>query len=387
MTKEGVGGVFGKKTRLQKSNSIVSERLEVDARAMEERLMQLRVALQEEKKKRIAAFPLQHTGSRWRSAREDRGSVRQYARDVELKTFKKKEGARIGTKKKNKSLAYKRHLITSPSSFEDWTVPQVLEWLKSIGLEELQSGFEYHQVTGRILLDFSPKEYEKLGVFSVSARNRLVTEMDHIRAQQVSKRMKDKEDSEIVDSINSAVPKARDVSGKLTHWSQIAPLADNVVTGEDIQAPVNLADGDFQEEASHASFLEALLEWRENDTKQLATSNQEELDEWINPMFNCKTKGTCGGALLEGSYDEADAHDTFQEALQAWRSRNDAKVISVEKIESSCTPGDQQCCWQCYRILQIEQLLHDDLTNKSFCSSTCQENYNAQYGRLYTKSV
>ncbi|KAF4033054.1 SAM domain (Sterile alpha motif) [Phytophthora infestans] len=404
MAKEGINGVFGRPKTLRSKSAKASDRLEEDAQAMETRLRQLRVTMLEEKKKRDADLPLKHAGNRWRSAREDRGSVRQYARDVQdKKTVKKNESADAGTKKGNvkKCSSRSKLVILSPATVEQWTVPQVLEWLTAIGLIEFQIGFEFHQVTGKMLLNLSPAGYEKLGVFKLSARNRLLAEMEQIRAQRI--KQNGTQAAEIID------PKLRDPqlglemsspSSKLaakTHWSHVAPLSENAVGSGDGQVPVNLADGDFDEDESHASFMKALLEWRESDSKQLtleANSNQEE-EEWVNPMFSTGTeedhKG--GGALLEGTYSEEEAQKSFQEAVVEWRNGGDVTVSAgersvapVEQTESGCAPGERQSCWQCYRVMQLEDLVHDEQTGKSFCGSTCQRAYCEQYARFYTTS-
>ncbi|GMF57475.1 unnamed protein product [Phytophthora fragariaefolia] len=408
MAKEGINGVFGKPKPLRGKVGKASDRLQEDAQAMEARLLQLRVTMMEEKQKRDAELPLKHAGNRWRSAREDRGSVRQYAKDVQQKKTSKRStkketsnGAKISKPKKGSSRTM--IAILSPATVEQWTVPQVLEWLAVLGLEEFQSGFEFHQVTGKILLALTPEGYEKLGVFKLSARNRLLAEMEQIRVQQA------KTGSGSQDGVAQAAdiidPKLRDVPEILsppsrlaakTHWSHVTPLSDNAVASGDGQVPVNLADGEFNEEASHASFMKALLEWRESDSNQPAVpSNQEE--EWVNPVFTDEPDNQkSGGALLEGTYDEQEAHNSFQEALLAWRNAGKANLASdsvsnhsavpVEQAEIGCTPGERKSCWQCYRVVQVDALLFDEQINKAFCTSACQEAYREQYARFYASS-
>ncbi|KAG2770917.1 hypothetical protein PC129_g6897 [Phytophthora cactorum] len=402
MAKEGINGVFGKPKPLRSKLAKASDQLEEDAQVMEARLRQLRVTMLEEKQKRDIELPLKHAGNRWRSAREDRGSVRQYARDVQdKKTSKKKESSHTGTKTK-KSSSRSKLTVLSPATVEQWTVPQVLEWLVTIGLEEFHSGFEFHQVTGKILLNLSPAGYEKLGVFKLSARNRLLAEMEQICAQQVKKEGQNgTEAAEIIDSKlrdSQRVPEISSPPSKLpakTHWSHVAPLSENAATNGDGPVPVNLADGEFNEDESHASFMKALLEWRERDSKHLeALSNQEE-EEWVNPIFSLGTEEDqkSGGALLEGTYSEEEAHKSFQEALVAWRNGADVaasarirSVDQVEQTESGCTLGERKSCWQCYRVVQVENLVHDEQTDKSFCGFTCQEAYCEKYARFYTTS-
>ncbi|KAL3656234.1 hypothetical protein V7S43_018935 [Phytophthora oleae] len=403
MAKEGINGVFGKPKALRSKLGKASDRLEEDAQTMEARLSQLRVNMLEEKKKRDAELPLKHAGNRWRSAREDRGSMRQYARDVQQKKVMKKQSKKeisdsTGSKKTKMKKSSKLNIL-SPATVEQWTVPQVLEWLTVIGLEEFQSGFEFHQVTGKKLLGISPEGYEKLGVFKLSARNRLLAEVEQIRAQQVKERSETQntnEPAEIIDpKLRNAqlVPEIPSPPSKLaakTHWSHVSPLSETAIASGEGQVPVNLADGEFNEDAGHASFMKALLEWRESDSKEVAAKSNQEEDEWVNPMFSggideAQGNQKTGGALLEGTYNEDDAHNSFQEALMAWRNGgSDAVTRSVEQTESGCTPGERKCCWQCYCVVQVEDLVHDDQTDKSFCGSTCQQDYHEQYARFYT---
>ncbi|KAK1933993.1 hypothetical protein P3T76_011753 [Phytophthora citrophthora] len=406
MAKEGINGVFGKPKVLRGKLVKASDRLEEDAWAMEARLLQLRVNMLEEKKKRDAELPLKHAGNRWRSAREDRGSVRQYARDVQQKKVTKKQSKKeisdSSGNKKSKTKKSSKLEILSPATVEQWAVQQVLEWLSVIGLEEFQSGFEFHQVTGKKLLGMSPEGYEKLGVFKLSARNRLLAEMEQIRAQQVKLRSETQNGNEPAEIID---PKLRDArhtpeipsppskSAAKTHWSHVTPLSETSVASGDGQVPVNLADGEFNEDASHASFMKSLLEWRESDSKAVSAESNQEEDEWVNPIFNggiveAQEEQKTGGALLQGTYNEDDAHSSFQEALMAWRNGGSGtaarSVTPVEQTESGCTPGERKSCWQCYRVVQVEDLVHDDQTDKSFCGSACQQDYHEQYARFYS---
>ncbi|KAG7401306.1 hypothetical protein PHYBOEH_002110 [Phytophthora boehmeriae] len=384
-----------------------SDRLEEDAQAMETRLRQLRVSMLEEKEKRDKELPLKHAGNRWRSAREDRGSMRQYDRDVQQhKTVNSSKNQSKGgsadrpasgrkgkSKKVKKSSSRPELAVLSTATVKQWTVPQVLEWLAAIGLEECQSGFEFHQVTGKILLALEPDKCAQLGITKLSTRNHLLAELEQIRAQQIKKHNGTQngptEPAEIIDT------KLRDISkmpptSKLaakTHWSHVTPLADNAVSSGDGQGPVNLADGEFDEDASHTSFMKALLEWREDDTDQLVTVSKQD-NEWINPILS-GGQDKIGGALLEGTYDEAEAHNSFQEALTAWRNGEDngnsgTVTTTVEQIDSGCAPCERKSCWQCYRIVQANVLVHDEQTQKSFCDSSCKANYREQYARYYT---
>ena len=49
-------------------------------------------------------------------------------------------------------------------------------------------------------------------------------------------------------------------SARKIHWSQAKPLAENLVSGGTV--PVNLADGDYDEQRQRDSFQAAVMEWR-----------------------------------------------------------------------------------------------------------------------------
>ncbi|RLN87488.1 hypothetical protein BBJ28_00004798 [Nothophytophthora sp. Chile5] len=431
MAKEGIGGIFGKPKPARGKPTKASDRLEEDAQGMETRLRQLQISMMEEKQKRDAELPLKHAGNRWRSAREDRGSVSQYARDVQQKMkdqkprkAKKKDlsqqmeqgrasssGGTMGRKKKAKKSSSRPELaILSPATIAKWTVPQVLEWLMAIGLEDCQSGFEFHQVTGKALLELTPDGCARVGISKLSARNRLLAELEIIRDQQ-SKQTRcegtgQAKPAAIIDpklrdgQIGPEMPSPVSKLAAKTHWSHVAPLAETSISSGDGQVPVNLADGDFDEEASHASFMKALLEWRDIDADQAVNGSNQE-DEWVNPTMTAFHAADAdkddadgpshGGALLKGSYDEAEARESFLQALQAWRSGSNAEpgtdhraaTPSVEQTETGCVAIERKSCWQCYHVMQVDHLVYDEQTKKSFCGASCQAAYQEEYARFY----
>lgn len=406
-----------------------TERLEEDAREMEDRLAQLRLSMLEEKKKRDAELPAKHGGNRWRSAREDRGSVSKYALDVQNKARvassngvagSTSAGAKKKAKRKKAPSADDARAslgIISVATVATWTPAQVLEWLSTIGLEEYQSSFEYHQVTGATLLELTLSEYTQMGITKLSARNVLYTEIEKIRdkagaaADESSSCAQDRRNppTEIVDSklrdvqpeVGSSATKRS--SGGAVHWSQLKPLADTSVANGNGDVPVNLADGEFDEDASHASFMKALLEWRSCDNRdaqeQVGGSGATDKDElWVNPMLSLfgdndnsnETEQTLprGGALLDGSYDEEKEQEAFRRAVDAWRNGASATIDnsrSVEQIEQGCPAVQRKSCWQCYQVVHADALVLDEQTKKQFCSAACRSSYCQEYARFYVK--
>ncbi|TMW65018.1 hypothetical protein Poli38472_009185 [Pythium oligandrum] len=381
----------------------VSDRLEEDAQAMEERLLQLRRQMIEDKQRLDKQLPAKFGGNRWRSAQEGLGTVSRYAKDVEQRINQpnkpkkvSQDGSEQAKKPKKKradpeATADAKPMAFSVASVSKWTTQQVLEWLSALGLAEFHSGFEFHQVTGRVLLEISVDELRGLGVSRLSARNLIWKELESIREKA---HVSTNEAAAIVD------PKLRDVPvvpelpspQKEVHWSQLKPLRDQTVAlGANSEVPVNLADGDFDEDASHALFMKALLDWRAGDDD--AAESKDVM--WMNPMTaaeednNGSAEGG-GGALWDGEYDEEKEQEAFRRAVQAWRqvgrspasSRPSTAGLS-ERIEQSSAPAERKSCWQCYRVMPVESLVEDSATHKSFCGPKCQTLFHQEYARLY----
>lgn len=391
-----------------------TERLEEDAKEMEGRLAQLRMDMLEEKKRRDAELPAKYGGSRWRSASEDRGSVSRYAQDVQSKAktagaAKNRNATAITTasedavkkaKKTKKTTTRDKDgergglRILSVTTVSRWTTSQVLEWLTTIGLEEYESGFEYHQVTGAKLLEMTVDEYTQIGITKLSARNIMYTEIDKIRAATSSQAQY--QPAEIIDAkLRDIGPEVPSPTSRVeVHWSHVKPLSEAALGVEsDGDIPVNFADGEFDEDASHTSFMKALLEWRASDNEQvpghLSSRDTDEL--WVNPIAAIRDDydGTTqdsnvGGALLDGVYDEEREQEGFRRAVAAWRTGG-AIENSVEQIEQGCPAAQRQSCWQCYQVVNADSLLVDDQTGKGFCGAACQSVYRSEYARFYLK--
>ncbi|KAJ0404887.1 hypothetical protein P43SY_001799 [Pythium insidiosum] len=258
------------KPMIASSKVKASERLEEDAQAMEERLVQLRLKMLEDKQRLERERPAKFGGSRWRSAQEGLGTVSRYAKDVEAKMKQPKKAPKgkpdsdapqtMETRKKKtrKTANDVAPTVLAAVTVTKWTSQQVLEWLSSLGLDEFCSAFEFHQVTGKTLLTMTMDELVGISVTRLSSH----------------------------------------------------------------AAPVNLADGDFDEESSHASFMKALLEWRDGVDNTHEITKDDGL--WHNPLAENheeeeEHQGVKGGALWDGEYDEAREHAAFAQAVEAWR--------------------------------------------------------------------
>ena len=86
-----------------------------------------------------------------------------------------------------------------------------------------------------------------------------------------------------------------------------------------------------------------------------------------------------GPDLLDGEYDEEASRASFAEALEEWRSRQKSGNIKEEVItltnSQTETPvasnlGRHLACWQCYKCFPASQEVVGE-NRRSFCSEQC----------------
>ena len=100
------------------------------------------------------------------------------------------------------------------------------------------------------------------------------------------------------------------------------------------------ADAAYDEKESHASFLEALNEWRSGGDAQAATHATES----ARPGSSSSGGGgsaLAGGSLWDGPvYDEQANAQAFQAALQDWRGGGSASGAAEPAVKSWSNPAD-----------------------------------------------
>ncbi|KAF0704993.1 Aste57867_7177 [Aphanomyces stellatus] len=374
-------GCFGKAKPLpgqEGYKSKASDRLEQEARAMEAQLKQVKLGMAHQDELREKDKSKMKGGNRWRSAREDRGSVRQYAQDVKTKAATK-------SAKRQKP----KPSTNNKPGVHEWSVGQVTEWLNTLGLGHHASTFEFNEIAGSVLLDLTPADLDYLKVQDVGERKLVLQHVEQLKRTMTgstNQRPPPPPRDIVDDKLHDAPIKAK--ANAATHWSQLKPLAEKTVVG-DGAPPVNLADGDFNEDSSHESFLKALLDWRASD--QDATQANDLAGDsgfWTNPLADQPQKP--GGKLLAGDFDEEQSHAGFLAALQAWRGATPPASSSSnnqrpeQATASTGSPVEaKQSCWHCYKLVRAGAVVRDPVSSKSFCSSTCQEKFHTEYARFY----
>lgn len=175
------------------------------------------------------------------------------------------------------------------------------------------------------------------------------------------------------------------------HWSHTKPLTEQSANStESASEAVRLTEGEFNEAESHASFMEALNEWRssagpgqtqievvDDGEVQVHGSTTEEPaggNLWVNPAFAEPTSApspgseekpetevvaagsteAVGGQLLNGSFDEEKEHRQFQLAVEAWRKgKHGPPTAHSTSADSDITKQDDlemQSCWYSYEL-------------------------------------
>jgi len=424
------GGAFGAPKPLVGQKGFSRERestsLENETQMMSDRLASLREQMMREKELRDISATKKVGGVKWRSARTDK-SVRSYAKEVKNKYQQKVEAARQIPQSKprekrdversreaeSSSRALPEPLFSAPPAsgggggcgalrsgpaVQSWGVGEVVAWLGELGLQENYGAvFEANEISGPILLEVGLDDLDYMEVRALGHRKLLLKgiadlkkhgrptldlKASHTRPPMAPSPRAAPSSVASSAAIAAAVEaEAKTAAGPppRVHWSQVAPLAETEVAGDDSAAEsVNLADGMYDEAAAAREFQEAVAAWRTGgsaasappegraesasggafDPAAGATSaadfgfGPETAEpgaglastggggEWTNPWAerpahhhpNTATlkKGSSNTAgassLLDGDYDEAARAREFQEAVAAWRTGGSAPI-------------------------------------------------------------
>lgn len=369
-----------------------SQRLMDQTEQMQTRLAGLRDQLSREKEKR-QENPLQKGGHRWKSARADRGSIRQYGNDVlarEGTVSSKRSSAKLPTaaelkaKGKTKGKPSKSKMIKKAHSssadskdlMASWTLAQVQHWLARIDLVQYQDVFTQNQIDGKTLAELTLEDLDYLNIKILSHRKKLLREIQHEQSSSDQLPLPVAiQDDKLFDP-PEALSKEESKESK-QHWSHVSPLSENQVPDIGATVPVNLADGQFDEDASHESFLRALTEWRTSDHAEAKDSNENlKSGKWTNPFNDEKhdEEEKTGGQLLTGTLDEDAEHEAFREAVEAWRNPG-SSVANGGETSSGTQSSVKQSCWHCYHLFHEAQGIQGTThgVDRWFCSTTCHD--------------
>jgi hypothetical protein len=320
-------------------------------------------------------------GNRWSSARPDKGSVTSYAKDVQQRILKKKTEPVLTATAEGRR-AVRNAKVTGDyktKEVNNWNVQDVAQWLTSMMLDQYTQVFLSNQIDGPILLDISLDDLDYIEIKVLGHRKIILRGIEDLRNNKkvtiplfasntptnentvpiqhdIQLRSKDDNVSKSLSAINDNDNK------KLIHWSHLEPLSTNDNPDKDSSnINVNPADGDYNEAAEQAAFMEAVLEWRQGGKKgntkierEFETEKQND-GMWHNPFaapstsliddsdvdsptthsdvkgssFN-KNKGA--SSLLTGELDEEAEREEFKKAVEAWRQNKPSGTVTVTNM-------------------------------------------------------
>lgn len=69
-----------------------------------------------------------------------------------------------------------------PEPVESWSVARVVDWLASVELGHLSQSFEEHRITGDIVLELTPSDFEEMGMKAMGDKKRLLRAIAQLRS-------------------------------------------------------------------------------------------------------------------------------------------------------------------------------------------------------------
>jgi|EP00945_MAST-04E_sp_MAST-4E-sp1_P003240 hypothetical protein len=316
-----------------------SERLMLETKSMEQKLMNLRNIMTTQKQESSRS-----TGGRWASARSDRGTLRGYNKDV-------KSG-----RTKSKVVKHK---------VQAWGVAEVGQWLRALKLDQYVDVFVQNEINGSILLDIGQDDLDYMQIGALGHRKTIMKELERLKrgrstvVLQAAPRAPRRSPAKKVPSPpspNRYAAKGRSPiessPARKIHWSHAKPISENTIKG-DGQVPVNLADGTFDERKQQESFQSAVMAWRNGGADQTENESSS-AGLWTNPFAadgkkSPTTRSPSSNAspgprknLLEGTLDEAAEHAAFARAVSEWRTAGSVDNQKCEKHDAQPGPSPKR---------------------------------------------
>jgi hypothetical protein len=384
-----------------------SEKLDAEARKMEERLQLLKMQMSRER----ASQQSKVGQSRWKSGAKDRGSVRNYAKDVRSRQPKKSKSRRERPTTPEMAPVLDASLpLGNKQDVSKWGTVEVGQWLQELNMTAHMKVFEQNEITGPILLEVGLDDLDYMEIKALGNRKTILKAINDLKknggrydeAKRPASRHANKYANQDPSTKNSV------------HWSHVPqPVMANGGTDPmpSGQGDDSLADGEYSEQASHAAFAEALNEWRCGKTNGTKV-DIERVDDgdvqveaesetgavggnlWVNPAFANETSSSAqgpetayhdstqggGGKLLEGNFDEEEEHKKFSAAVNAWRKGipGPRPVTSGSSEVAGEDKGETQSCWYSYEIFPQDEGYFDKELGHWFKSKANFEKFKSE---------
>ena len=268
-----------------------SSGLEREAADMESRLQLLRSKMSELKEE-DDKLP-RKGGARWKSARDDRGSVGNYGKEVVEKLEANKDRPKLLSEPKDPKsqtapLISKEKFLSQTKVVAEWRTSDVSVWLDSIGMGQYKELFKKNDINGAVLLEVSLEDLDYMKIAVLGHRKIIIKEVEDLRNRRhMVENTADLMESPVkATGVASATTNVRvDGGGKFNrgkdtegtqpkvntvHWSALEPLLSPDEGSKSLHGGL-LDDDDLEEEAERAAFTAAVMQWRQgggNSEKQ-----------------------------------------------------------------------------------------------------------------------
>eukprot|EP01041_Mallomonas_annulata_P008068 gene8068-16554_t len=161
-----------------------SEVLEKEAKEMESRLRMLQERLKQDEE---SLPPSDKSGTKWKSARQDKGSIRSYAKDVHEKIKNKPTiqssdpNAKATAKARRSARDNEQGVNFKNKNIDQWSINDVSDWLTSMMLGQYIPAFKQNEISGSLILDISLEDLDYMGITILGHRKVLLKSIEDLR--------------------------------------------------------------------------------------------------------------------------------------------------------------------------------------------------------------
>lgn len=320
-----------------------SAMLEKEAKEMEMRLSSLQMRMKSEE----SASTTTTSGSKWGSSQAGKGSVTNYAKDIQEKHKKRSEMYASGQLNASQTRRQEKEpiaVVAEPSfrdkAVEQWTNRDVGSWLNSVQLGKYATAFAENEISGSLLLDITLDDLDYMEIKVLGHRKIILKGAEELRKnRRISADNPPAPPSNTAD-YNEQKEKKAAAPVQQSHWSDLEPLSANPAKNPAANYGINAADDEddvMDEEKERLAFMAAVNEWRNAPTsaERKATDEREEASggtsltaqsgTWNNPFGAAPEVEKVAPlnqtfSLMNGELDEQKEQEEFKKAVDAWRT-------------------------------------------------------------------
>jgi SAM domain (Sterile alpha motif) len=344
-TKPGAFGAPGPLPGARTYKQSQSAKMVEEALIAEERLAKLRSEVEQ---KRKASAPSNGAGvgtGHWRAGQADRGSVRNYAKEVKTREQAKlaqqshkllqprrqsllelalaratvrtsvsaqssgRPQASSSSSSEQASAAAEAQLVRPPSSgymskdVGAWDVQDTLEWLDMLGLSQHRESFSQNEISGPILLEVGQDDLDYMHITALAHRKQLLRGIDDLK--------RNGRPTSVVTALGTSKPAPAAAAAVPVAQGQQQSAAKSKPAAEALPAKV-------QHERCGTELKQQQQQVKGSPKVTRHWSEVQPLSEQV-VVPDSSSSSAQSANLADGSYDEAAASSAFTDAVMAWR--------------------------------------------------------------------